>query len=307
MESKEIIERIKDGKRKKLKTYPCHVVRASEIGHPCERYNVYCITNWQDKKPVDAELQFIFEGGNAIEEMAIKDFEDAGFTVYRPEPDTSVQEKTPKITGHYDIRVDFGDQRVRTGEIKGLNIYDFDKLNTIEDFYNSKKVWVRKYPAQLMSYMYMKNEDEGFFYLKSIPRFQPKLIWVKLDYTYMESILKKTERIYAHIAAQTLPDRVKDYEICEYCPFSHICLPDIVRSDMVFMDSAEMEGMLNRRDELKEYAREYDEIDGQLKKSFAEKEKISCGNWLITGKWIVRKSYTVPESKYIKYSILKVL
>ena len=208
-----IIGKIKEAKRKKIKNYPCHVPRASEIGHPCERYLVYSITNWQDKQPYEPELQFIFEGGNLIEDLAIRDLEEAGFKIYRPEPDKAIAESRPQITGHIDIRVDFGDGKVYTGEIKGLNKYDFDSLNCLQDFFNSKKVWIRKYPAQLMTYLYIKGEERGFFYLKSIPGFQPKIIWIDLDYGYMEEILQKTERIENHIKNKTLPLQINDISI----------------------------------------------------------------------------------------------
>lgn len=305
MEVTAIIERIKDGKRKKIRTYPQHVVRASEIGHPCMRYLVYLITNWQDKKPYDPEVQFIFEGGNAVEELAIKDFEDAGFKVYRPEPDKAIQESKPRITGHIDIRVDFGDGKVYTGEIKGLNAYDWEGLNTIEDFHKSKKPWIQKYPAQLMTYLYIKGEERGFFYLKSIPRFQPKIVWVDLDLAYMESILQKTERIEKHIAAGTLPEQINDLGICEHCQFAHICLPEINREAIQFEDNQDILDLLDRREQIKEVHSEYEDIERQLKKAFAERERLVCGNWLIQGKWIERKGFEVKDSRYIKYKFVK--
>jgi hypothetical protein len=308
MQSHEIISRIKEAKRTKIKNYPCHVVRASEIGHPCSRYLVYSITNWQDKKLHEPELQFIFEGGNAVEDMAIKDFEEAGFRVYRPEPDKAIAESRPQITGHIDFRVDFGDGKVYTGEIKGLNKYDFDSLNCLQDFFDSKKVWIRKYPAQLMTYMYIKGEDRGFFYLKSIPGFQPKVIWVDLDYGYMESILQKTEAIEQHIKDHTLPAQIDDLKVCEHCNFLNLCLPEIKRQPMEMIDDDELVSMLDRRAELKPLSEEYTQLDKDLKKSFEGSERLMIGDWIITGKKIERKGYIpkpVESSSYWKYDINK--
>jgi len=306
--SEEIVEQIREAKRTKIKNYPCHVVRASEIGHPCERYLVYSITNWQDKSPYDPGLQFVFEGGNAVEDMAINDFIEAGFKVYRPEPDKAIAESRPAITGHIDIRVDFGTGRVYTGEIKGLNKYDFDSLNCLEDFYNSKKVWIRKYPGQLMTYLYIKGEERGFFYLKSIPGFQPKLIWVDLDYSYMESLLQKTERIEQHIKDKTLPEQITDYSVCERCNFLHLCLPEIKRQPMEIIDDGELEAMLNRWSELKPLSQEYSQLDKDLKQSFKGSEKLMIGNYIIQGKLIERKAYIpkpIEASSYWKYEINK--
>lgn len=305
MDSQAIVKQIVEGKRKKIRLNPQHVVRASEVGHPCERYLVYSITNWADRKPYPPEVQFIFEGGQAVEELAIKDLEDAGFRVYRPEPDKGIMESRPRISGHIDVRVDFGDGLVKTGEIKGLNILDFDRLNSIEDFFNSKKPWIKKYPAQLMTYLYIKAEDEGFFYLKSIPRFQPKIISVKLDYVYMESILQKTERVEKHIAAGTLPERVDNFDTCEHCPFDHICLPPVNRTELEFIYDDELLEMMERAETLEEVAKEYSQLDKAIKARFNKRLKLTVGNYLVMGKEVTRKGYTVQDSSYIQYKITK--
>lgn len=305
MDAQEIISRIKDGKKKHIQVYPQHVVRASEIGHPCERYLTYSITNWNDRQAHGPEVEFIFEGGRAVEELAIKDFEDAGFNVYRPEPDRAIAESKPRITGHIDIRVDFGDNKVYTGEIKGLNIYDWEKLNTIQDFFNSKKPWILKYPAQLMTYLYIKGEERGFFYLKSIPRFQPKLIWVDLDVDYMDAIIKKTERVENHVANGTLPEPINDMTYCETCAFRHICLPAIERNAIEFIDDNELLELLERRDSLYPSSKEYDDVDKLIKFKVRGKERICVGDYIIIGKTVQRKGYVVNDSEYTQYKISK--
>ena len=305
--SEEIINAIKDGKRKKIKQYPQHVCRASQIGHPCERYLVYSITRWQDQKPHSAETEFMFEGGRLVEDLAIKDFEDAGFTVYRPEPDKAIMAAKPTITGHVDIRVDFGNSKVYTGEIKGLNMYDWSSLNCLQDFFDSKKVWIRKYPAQLMTYLYIKKEEEGFFYLKSVPKFQPKLIWVTLDHDYMNSILEKTERIEKYVADGTLPQGINDLDICQYCGFFHVCIPDLKGKELQIIEDPEFENKLIRREELKSLAAEYNRINNEIKNLIEGKEKLLVGNFLITGKWIERKGYEVKATTYWQSKIAQLI
>jgi hypothetical protein len=305
MDSQAIVNQIIESKRKNIHVSPQYAVRASEIGHPCERYLVYSIRNWSDRKPHPPEVEFIFEGGRAVEDLAIKDLEDAGFRVYRPEPDKALINIKPKISMHLDVRVDFGDGIVRTGEIKGLNVLDWQRLNTIDDFFNSKKSWIKKYPAQLMTYLYGKGEEEGFFYLKSIPRFQPKIIPVKLDLCYMESILQKTERIEKHLADDTLPDFIDDPNTCENCAFNHICLPPINRDELEFVNDEELAEMLERRDSLRETAAEYNQLDKTVKERFRGKERLVCGEFLVTGKEISRKGYTVADMSYMQYKIVK--
>jgi len=308
LNSENIISQIKEAKAKRIKVYPCYVPRASEIGHPCERYLVYSITNWQDRTPHGPELEFIFEGGRVVEDLAIKDFEEAGFKVYRPEPDKAIAESKPRISGHVDIRVDFGDGKVYTGEIKGLNKYDFDSLNCLQDFFDSKKVWIRKYPAQLMTYLFIKGEDRGFFYLKSIPGFQPKMIWVDLDLDYMESILQKTERIERHIKEETVPDPIGDYSVCEHCAFLHLCTPELKRTALEMIEDEDLEAKIDRWNDLKPFHKEYRELDRDIKKKLEGHERLSVGNYLIQGKLIERKAYTadIKASSYWKHKIVKV-
>jgi CRISPR/Cas system-associated exonuclease Cas4 (RecB family) len=308
MSEKEIIDKIIEGKAKKIKVYPQYVTRASEVGHPCERYLVYSITNWADRTPYEPELQFIFEGGNMVEDMAVKDFEEAGFKVYRGEPDKALANRKPAMTGHYDFRVDFGDGKPKTIECKGLSKYDWDYLNTYEDFFTSKKVYIRKYPAQLQMYLYFKAEDLGYFYLKSIPAFQPKLIPVRLDYDFVEEILQKTERVENHVKDRTLPERINDLDVCTRCAFFNLCLPEIKRQPMEIIDDGELEAMLARWDELKPLEKEYKDLDKQLKESFRGSEKLLIGNYLIEGQLVERKAYIpkpVEASSYWKYKINK--
>jgi len=305
---KEISQKIIDGKLKKIKRYPQYNVRASDVGHPCERYLVYSITNWADRALYDVGLQFVFEGGDLVENLALKDFEDAGFKIYRPEPTSKQMLKNPTISGRRDVRVDFGNGIPKNVEIKGLNKYDFDSLNCVEDFFNSKKTHLKKYPAQLMTYLYMDGEEDGFFYLKSLPGFQFKWIYVKLDFDYMDSILKKAQRIEEHVRNKTLPPQIDDYSVCERCGFLHLCLPSLKRQPMEFIDDEDLEQKLIRWDELKPISKEYEELDKEIKKSFEGHEKLMIGNFIIQGQLIERKAYVpkpVEASSYWKYKVAK--
>ena len=60
--------------------------------------------------------------------------------------------------------------------------------------------------------------------------------------------------------------------------------------------------MLDRMDELKPFVDEYKQIDDELKRILEGKEKVLIGNWMITGKWVERKSYDVPAELKEKYA-----
>ena len=77
----DLITPVYEAKQRKIQNYPCHANRASEAGHPCEKYLVLSRTNWQDKLLHPAEVEFIFEGGRMVEEMAVTDLKEARFTI----------------------------------------------------------------------------------------------------------------------------------------------------------------------------------------------------------------------------------
>ena len=319
----EVIERIKYGKKRKIKVNPVHVVRASEIGHPCERYLVYCITQWEQRTPHSPETEMMFEGGRVVEDLAVKDFEEAGFKVYRPEPDKAIMSDVARITGHIDIRVDFAnlpkipglnqdipqpeisEPIIITGEIKGLNLYDWGSLDCLEDFFSSNKVWIRKYPAQLEMYLDMKDEDLGFFYLKSIPGFRPKFIWIFRDKGYVAELKNKALRVERHVADGTLPSTINEPKVCQYCGFLHICLPEIKQKELEFIDDPDFETKLLRRDELDSYRKEYDALDKEIKSYCKGRDRLMIGDFLITGSEISRKGYVVADTTYWKVQIAR--
>ncbi|KKK97523.1 hypothetical protein LCGC14_2651910, partial [marine sediment metagenome] len=160
----DIITPVYEKQKSKIKTYPCHANRASEAGHVCERYLVFARTRWEEKLLYNVELEFIFAGGRMVEKLALAEIEEAGFRLVEQNRPFSWREFN--LTGHIDAKILIGDENAGNSiayplEIKGLNQFDYDKLDTIEDFIMSKKSWIKKYPAQLCLYMLMSNIEYG--------------------------------------------------------------------------------------------------------------------------------------------------
>ncbi|KKL27664.1 hypothetical protein LCGC14_2381000 [marine sediment metagenome] len=295
MQTFDIITPVYEQKKKRIKLYPQHVNRASQAGHPCERYLVFCRTKWEERLLHDVGLEFIFEGGNMIEKMAERELEDAGFTIIEQQKPFAWKEF--ELTGHLDFKI-LNNGETYPVEVKGLNMFDFDKLDCIEDFFRSKKVWIKGYPAQLALYMLMDNKQLGVFYIKRTPGFRPKAIWLHLDYTFAEDILKKLERINKHVKEDTIPEPIKDYDICKYCGFLHICFPDFVGKEIEIIDEIEIEEAIRKTEELKPAYREYNKQLKAWKQALTEREKVIVGPYLVLGKWVDKKAYSVPESRY---------
>ena len=297
----DLIMPVYEAKKRNIRAYPCHTNRASEAGHSCEKYLVFLRTRWQDKLLHDAEVEFIFEGGRLIEEMALTDLKQAGFTII--EQQKPFEWKEFQLTGHLDFKV-LVDEKAYPVEVKGLNQFDYEKLNCIEDFLESKKSWIKKYPTQLVLYMLMDNIEFGCFYLKNKTNFRPKQIWINLDFTFAEDILKKLERVNKHVKEGIEPEGINNPDVCQYCGFLHICLPTMVGKEIEIIDEISIEEAIKRTEELKPLISEYNRLDKQWKKALEGKEKVAIGDYLVVGKWIERKGYTVEDSKYWQSKII---
>ena len=295
-----VVQKVTEAKTAKIRLYPCHTNRASELGHECERYLYYLRANWKDRALHSSDLEFIFEAGRRIEDEAVDELKEAGWLI--SEQNRAFEWPKFNLTGHLDLKLsEKGSQTAYPCEVKGLQHYEWQKLNTIEDFHNSKKPWVRKYPAQLFLYLLLSNIEDGFFYIKSKSTHKPKEIWVKLNWEYTEGLLKKAERINWAVSSNTPPNRI-DYneQICGKCPFAHICLKDIdYGPGTEIIDAEELLGWLKEREELKPLHKKYEDLDEAIKLIVKERPSLIVGNYLIQGKWQERQGKKFWISKII--------
>ena len=295
-----IVEKILESKEKKIKQHPVNSNRASDLGIPCVRYHVLNRTRWQEKSLHDVGLQQVFDMGNEIEEIVLKELAEAGIKVI--EQQRSFEWKEYQITGHCDGKILTDDGKAYPLEIKSSSPYVFKSINSIKDLTNGKYGYLRKYPAQLTLYCLMGNHEKGLFLFKDKSSGAIKEIWMPLDYELGETLLKRAEAINTHLAAGTMPEPINDDMWCEGCPFAHICLPEHIGKE-VEIDTTNLSEMLDRLEELKPIVKEYEEIDDQVKETVKGREKILAGNWFVTGKYYDRKSYDVPaeiKSQYEK-------
>ena len=290
-----IQDKVSDFVRSEIKVYPCEHLRASNIGHPCERYLYLLIRFWEEQQPHDEGLQNIFDLGNTIEEYAIRKLRDAGLEVITP-TQRSWKVENPLITGREDIRIkDPEDGQLYPGEIKGLSPFEWERLNCIEDFYNSKKYYVRAYPSQLMVYCWRFEKEKGFFILVNKLTGELKIIEVKFDWGRADALLKKGERIYAALAdksGKTIPASCDDISVCEKCQMRHLCTAEIARPE-ASIDDGELEAAIDRKNELAPAYREYNEVNDQIKKIVGERDTVVTGKYVVTTKIIQRAGYTV--------------
>jgi len=292
-----IVEKIIESKARKIKQYPVNSNRASDLGIPCVRYHVLNRTRWEEKALHDVGLQMVFDMGNEIEEIVLKELAEAGVKVV--EQQRSFQWKDYQITGHIDGMV-LIDGSLFPLEIKSCSPFVFKAINSINDLKSGKYAYLRKYPTQLNLYMLMDGKERGVFLFKDKTSGAIKEIWMDLDYDMGEETLKRAEAVNAHIAAGTLPDPIDEDMWCDNCAYSHICLPNHTGKE-VEIDTGELATMLDRLEELTPIVNEYKEIDDQVKNAVEGREKVLAGGWFVTGKWQERKSYDLPADMKAQY------
>lgn len=305
MNAEQINAKLFKAKADKITVYPCRNIRASNLGHPCERYIYLLIKHWDEQKPHDVGLQNIFDLGNTLEEHTIKNIKEAGYEVITPTCRSwQIEVKGGIITGREDIRIKDENGELLPVEIKGISPYEFDKLNTVEDFHKSKKAYIKGYPAQLFVYQLRYGKEKSFFALTNKLTGQTKFIDVPFDYDYGENLLQKAERIYKHLADNTPPPACDDISYCEGCSLAHICGEcRRVPADVELDD--ELDNLINRKQELAPLKSEYEKVDREIKAKVGEREKVITGEYLIERKAVVRQAYSVPESTHFRINIKK--
>jgi CRISPR/Cas system-associated exonuclease Cas4 (RecB family) len=289
-----IVEKLRENVERNIKAFPVNSNRASDLGNPCLRYHVFNRTKWEQKSLHDVGLQQIFNLGNDIEEIALRELAAAGVKVIEQQKPFNWKEY--QITGHLDGLVML-DGKAYPLEIKSCSPFVFDAIHTADDLKKGKYAYLRKYPTQLTLYMLMSNIERGVFLFKNKVSGAYKEIWLDLDYDLGEQALKRAEAINAHLSAGTVPDPIEYNEECDKCGFVHICLPDHIGKE-VEIDTGELATMLDRLETLKPSVKEYEEIDEQVKKVVEGREKVLAGGWFITGTYQTRKGFTVAEKTF---------
>ncbi len=261
--------------------------RASEAGHDCERYLVYARRNWREKIRHDARLQRVFDEGVLQEQAILQKLAAAGIVVV--EQQRSLEWKQFQLTGHIDGKLSW-DGELYPLEIKSFSAVNFNAIDTVEDMIRSKHGYMRKYPVQMQLYLLMDESPEGLFLLKDKSSGAIKLVPCRLDYEFAEKILQKLERVNAHVAAGTYPDRCEYSDgLCGQCLLRHLCLPDKDYGSAEFIADSDFIFTLERREELKESVKEYEELDEEVKSRVKPYETdIIAGNFLLKRKHIVK-------------------
>lgn len=291
---------------KRIRQYPHPNNRASEAGHPCVRFLAAQRIHSELHELPPLELQRIFEEGNLHEKAVLRELEDCGFQVI--EQQRSYEWRKFQLSGHIDakVRTDGGAIPV---DIKSCSQNIFPAIKKAEPIgmLQSKHVWIRKYPAQILLYMIMEGIEAGaiVFKNKSTGEKCQKDFYLDDHLDYIESILKKLETVNQYVEKNKLPE-VEQIDECRRCGFCKtLCFPgQDYGPGFDIMTDEELEQKLERRAELDEARKEYAEIDAEIKEAFRGKNAI-VGDWKIESRKYEITKYTIPDDLKSQYSTKK--
>lgn len=266
---------------------PRYANRSSDIGDDCERKLVYERTRWQDKKPVDLGLLYVFAMGSRLEDPVVRQMQDGGVKIIRQqEPFEHKSNGEVLLSGHIDGIIDDPDGQAVL-EIKTMNEHIWDATNTAADF--QRYHWTRKYPPQLNAYCFGLEIPRGVWILVNKSNGRLKQISWDLDFGMAEQTLQRCERINRHVKEGTLPDclpntpEAADY--CEGCPFFEICKPPINRESLQLIVDKTLITMVEEMLALEPQSKRFSQLKDELKDTkLSGIEKAAIGPYLYNGK-----------------------
>jgi CRISPR/Cas system-associated exonuclease Cas4 (RecB family) len=308
-----VIERIKDSVSKEIKVNQPVSNWASKIGHPCARFLTHARLDWDKIPPISVEKKMLFDLGHVIERNVAKVYlEKAGFEIV--EMDRPVQSETSGLLKRVKIhgKLDFICRDGKDGlefpvEVKSAHPNTWSSVEAIEDMLFSKHFWMRQYPGQLMVYMLGKNYEVGLMLFINKVTAEPKAIWIHQDYTYAEELIKKAEFVNKCVDKGEYPERIPyDESLCGRCDFAKLCLGEIIRTEAEILTDDQLIEDLEEREKLKPFRARYEELDKSVKKRLKGIGKGVASDFMILGKEVERKPYSVEGGSYWKTDIQKI-
>lgn len=298
--AKEILDKRKSRLLSDIKVWPRTNTYASQVP-TCIRQGYYAIKEWDKAKLHDAELQARFNKGKQEETNLIAELVSLGYEIVEQQVplDKALTERY-RLSGKIDGKIKYAGHRIPF-EVKSMHPMSFAKVTTIADIKDDH--FMIKYYRQMQVYLLGHNEPAGLFFLTDCLGHW-KIIPVELNYDDAETVLQTVEAINKHVGQSSLPDRIPyDPDICGFCSFAHICLPDVINEAIVqWENNPKVANMLDRLGDLKPAHKEYESLYEQVKETFKNVRLAVVGKWTVSGKVSKRKCYEIPDDIKQKYA-----
>lgn len=284
------------------------------LAHDCEAYAVFMRTvPPEDRRGMKDSLGMIFSEGDDQARAIKRDLIDMGFEVSSEEG----QVAWPKyqITGRRDLKLLKPGTRKRVPvEVKSCSPFTYDSIDSVADIREHKWSFIQKWDKQVALYMVLDSQPEYWLLLKNKSSGQIKIIQYTLgdeEYRIAEVMLKKAEKTNHLVQIGQMPTpamKLNDPDVCGECEFFPVCVPDLDfgLGARVLTDEAagEMSMKLDRHAVLKPMAKEFEDLDDELKTEVKTlcsdgTADVVVGDWMAHVKRIpIKASTPKPRAAY---------
>lgn len=266
-----------------------------------------------------------FKTGKIWERQTIIDLLEAGIEVIEQQRPYFIPEI--ELSGKIDGKIIL-DGKYYVIEIKSLG-YEFDRIRSIQDILNHPHWWVRGIFYQLNTYLGILQRqgekiNEGIIILRSLQGGMKDFV-VKYDEKSFEEIWQKAEIVQKYLKNETVPEPLWKIDttkitVCLKCGYKPYCLEEIISQGSVqISENVELNQKLNRFLELKEYVKEYQELEKEIKGFFVLSEEeiltklennqnediLVFGDVFVKRKFFFTTQYKIPEEIKKQFAIRK--
>jgi len=314
-----IVEKLYDVHKGNIKRFPCHANRASAIGTECLRQLVYMRVAWEEAELPTIERQLNFDEGHVHEREIMSDLIKTGVPII--EQQFSFKDDMTNITGHLDAVILFEVVENQTVvdkvkiplEVKSCAPHIFDALRSYgEDEYMKAMTelgelypWLKKYPAQILSYCFAKSAKFGIiiFKNKSNGRMKQFVLDLEKNMSYLDAVFEKAKKVNRLVkkfynrdgskkfkpdspeAEKVLPPRVSKRDECRFCDYKFLCLPDVdFGSPLKINDDPSTEAKIENYFLYEHFEKARKKINEDLKAKCQNVDNVIVGRFHITGK-----------------------
>lgn len=276
----------------------------------CDRRMVYEMAQADKLPPWPPELLAKFRRGDDRERDLLADLTRIGrdaepaFKLIGQQERFELRDHKSRvaIVGKVDARLEVDGRRAPL-EVKAWSPQLVDRIDTFADLFESP--WTRSGAHQLLAYLYGAGEPYGFMLLdrSGIPRLLPVELEPNLD--RVEEFLTKAELALDHLQAGTLPDFLADDAAeCRRCPwYGHTCNPPLTAIGATLLNDPDLEAALERREQLKPAADEFEDLDKDIKGRLRGVESGIAGKFQILGQWGKQSRVELPANLKKQYTV----
>jgi len=243
------------------------------------------------------DMMRIYEEGHTQEGIVIKELEEAGYQLKKV--DRMVDDKL-ELTGEIERMIKLNGN-IYPLDIKSCSTQMFNRIkqfDTGEEMLNSDFIWLRHYPVQMQLYLLLYKYGKGILFFKDKDKGRKHPIHVDFDVHFTEEVINGLEVVNKYVERKELP-KINFCDACKSCGFYNYDFPDtdFAKEDVKRITDADAENMLMRREELKPLAKEYDDIDENIKLKY-KGANVVVGDYRIYSKPYQATVYDVPD--YVK-------